>query len=674
MMKINKMVMCGILSTAAALTLHAEELALSAIEVQESIDTTVVKDVSGDEVRSADLADALFKLDPDIQIIRRSGIANDIILRGMRKDNINVLIDGGKIYGGCPNRMDPPISHVLASNVDHIIIKEGPYDVEHFGTLSGLMDVETKAPEAGFHGEGDLNIGSWGYRKIGASASGGSEKLRLFVGGSTETSGQYEDGDGKTLAEQVDAFAAENPTNPKIQGAKFKPEYHDMKAYKKDTAMIKLFADITDSQKVKASYTINRSKNVLYPNTPMDAKQDDSDLFNIEYTLSDLGEWSKALNVKFYNSWVYHPMGTYFRMSSNQALVENVMHSRIYGGTVKNSVDAWNGTLSYGVDGSKRRWDGEYRKNGVYWGESIDDAVTKNGALFADFSKKYDRFDLDAGLRYDHTKITTAEAGIGGNDYDALNAFLYATYHLNDEVNIFGGIGKNSRVPDGKELYFRSNPGMGGAMKGTPTLDQTSNYQIDLGLEKNYADMATVKIKGFYSKLKDFIAYNKSKPEHNYENVDATLYGLSLDGTYAWSDTLSFDGGLSWLKGRKDHPLAGQSDEDMPNIPPLKGNVGVNWDYSEAGTLRVSMVVADSWDDYDADNGEQKLGAYAVFNLKATHQVTDRMEVTAGVDNIFDRSYAVTNTYADMTLLTGGEPMLLNEPGRYLYANLAYRF
>ncbi|WP_456322148.1 TonB-dependent receptor [Hydrogenimonas sp.] len=671
MIKIRNIARFGMLSVAATLALQAQELSLSTVEVEETVDATVVKDVAGEEVRSADLAEALYKLDPDVQIVRRSGIANDIILRGMRKDNINVLIDGGKLYGGCPNRMDPPISHVLASNVDHIVIKEGPYDVEHFGTLSGLVDVVTKAPEAGFHSEGDLNIGSWSYKKVGVSASGGSDKVRVFVGGSVETSGQYEDGDGRTLAEQLDEYVKANPTQA---GRAFKPQDHDMNSFRKDTAMVKLFADITDSQKVEASYTINRSKNILYPNTPMDAKKDDSDLFNIEYTVADLGEWSKELSLSFYNSWVYHPMGTYFRKSSNTALVENVMDSRIYGGKIKNGLDLFNGRLSFGIDASKRRWDGDYRKNGAYWGKSIDDAVTKNGAFFADFKKSYDRFDMEAGLRYDHTKITTDEAGIEGNDYDALGGYLYGTYNIGESLKIFGGLGKASRVPDGKELYFRTNPKMGAKMKGTPTLDQTSNYQVDAGVEKMFGDTASLKMKLFYSKLKDFIAYNKTKSEHNYENVDAKIYGLSLEGTYAFTDTLYLDGGASWMKGRKDHPLSGQSDKDMPNIPPLKGTLGLNWDYSDNGTLRASMVAADSWDDYDADNGEQKIPAYAVFNLKATHQATDRLEVTAGVDNIFDRTYAVTNTYADMTLVSGGDPMLLNEPGRYIYCNVAYRF
>ena len=52
--------------------------------------TKVVKNISGEEVKSADLAEALTQNIPSVSLIRRSGIANDITLRGQKRDNINV--------------------------------------------------------------------------------------------------------------------------------------------------------------------------------------------------------------------------------------------------------------------------------------------------------------------------------------------------------------------------------------------------------------------------------------------------------------------------------------------------------------------------------------------------------------------------------------------------------
>ncbi len=282
--------------------LWAEEAELPEITVE----ATKLSDVSGEEVKSADLAEALTKKVPSISIVRRSGIANDIILRGQKKDNINILIDDAKIYGACPNRMDPPTSHVLTNNIDGIEITEGPYDVENFGTLSGAVKITTKKPAKEFGGEVSLNVGSWGYRKGALTLNGGTDRVRALVSVSGETSEQYEDGDGNTFAEQIDNFLPNSMQQ-------YKDEYRDLDAYEKKTFMGKVYVDVTENQELALSYTANRSDDILYPNTPMDALYDDSDIINLDYTLKDLGSYSKALEIQYYLSKVDHPMSTFYR-------------------------------------------------------------------------------------------------------------------------------------------------------------------------------------------------------------------------------------------------------------------------------------------------------------------------------------------------------------------------
>jgi len=88
------------------------------------------------------------------------------------------------------------------------------------------------------------------------------------------------------------------------------------------------------------------------------------------------------------------------------------------------------------------------------------------------------------------------------------------------------------------------------------------------------------------------------------------------------------------------------------------------------------MVAAKRWNNYDSDNREQELAGYAVFNVKYNYKITKHFDVTLGVDNIFDKTYAVSNTYADVGLnkFLTDDVQLINEPGRYLYANLRYTF
>jgi iron complex outermembrane receptor protein len=673
------------LSFICALSLQAAQVELETINVEAKADTEIIKDVHGEDIKSADLAEALFKQSPSVSLVRRSGIANDVIVRGQKKDNINVTIDGTKVCGACPNRMDPPVSHVLTNNIDFIEINEGPYNVEDFGVLSADVKIHTIKPSKEWSGDINLGYGSWNYKKAAFSLSGGTDTLRVLVSGSTETSEQYEDGDGNDFVGQIqreiDAGKVNMSKNPQYQD-----KYKDLDAYEKKTLMTKIFWDITDNQELRLSYTANRSDDVLYPSSKMDAIYDDSDIYNLEYIAKNLGTYSKKLDFQAYQSEVEHPMSTEYREMGKMMYMTHALTTKMQGAKLKNSFDLANHTITAGLDYSLRNWDGGYLKNDKPLAEkffhSIYDVDTENQSIFLKDKIKMDKLVLDVGLRYDSTEITSANVKQQSNDYDELNGYIYATYNADKQSKYFAGFGKSSRVPDAKELYWIGSPMKmpDGSMKamsiGTPNLEATINYEFDMGVEKQFDD-AIFKAKVFYSQLDDFIAYNASKKMNKYENIDASIYGIEMSGTYIATESLYFDYGFAYQRGEKDTPLTGQSGTNMPEIPPFKYNLAVNYDWDESFTLRAELVGSDTWSDFDVENGEQELGAYAVLNLKVTKRFAQNFELTLGVDNMFDTTYAVSNTYKDLLLLTtigDNEVMLMNEPGRYLYTNLSYKF
>lgn len=632
-------------------------------------------DVSVQQVKSADLADALSKKMPGISLVRRSGIANDIILRGQKKDNINILIDNAKVYGACPNRMDPPTSHVLNNNIEAIEITEGPYDVENFGTLSGAVKITTKIPEMGLHGDVSVNAGSWDYQKFAANLSGGNEKLRGMVSVSQESGGQYEDGDGNTFPDQIEEQLPGSMAN-------YKAEYEDRDAYEKSTFMGKLYAFIADNQEMEFSVTANRSDDVLYPSSRMDALYDDSDIVNLNYRIAELGKYSDELEFQVYDSQVEHPMSTFYRMSSGPDSANeriSYLETHTQGSKIINSLSL-SDTLDMriGLDMSKRNWDGEYEGFGTSAGitgiASIPDVDTQNSAVFVVLEQMLTGATVKYGARFDDTSITTTDSSLDDNDYDSVSAFIHGTYQLSDNNKLFAGVGRSARVPDARELYFHSTMG-GGMLIGNPELDETTNTELDLGIETRQGDL-TIKTRIFFSSLDDFIHYNDSKMMRKFDNVDATISGLDVSGNYAINARTSVDFGLAYLQGEKDEALDGQTDKDLAEIPPLKMNVSLNYSYRDNSSAMFEVVAADSWDNFDADNGEQELDSWAVINIKLQHRFNKKFGVTFGIDNLFDETYAMSNTYKDLTLLAdgSGDVMLLNEPGRYVYLNGVYSF
>lgn len=639
-----------------------EEISLDSVVVTDTLKSKIVNDISNENLKSADLAQALSEVSPSISLVRRSGIANDIIVRGQKKDNINILLDDAKIYGACPNRMDPPTSHVLSNNIQSVEVVEGPYDVENFGTLSAKVKVNTKKPKEGFNADVNVNYGSYGYSKYSATLSGGTKDIKALISASTESSEQYEDGDGNTLAQQLEK-------NSKDALRVYSDKYKDMDAYEKKSFMSKLYFNLNDKQEINLSYTANRSDDILYANTGMDAIYDDSDIYSFNYIANDLSKFSKKLKFNTYYSKVDHPMATTYRKNGAMEMT-NHMKLKIKGAKLQNDMNFYKGTLTLGLDTSKRTWEGEYsNKSNPYLADSISKTDTKNKAAFIKYNKDINSFNIELASRYDKTDIKT-DGNEQDNDYNSLSAYLLTTYKVNNSLNFFAGIGKSSRVPDARELYFKKS----GKLIGTPNLDKTTNYEIDLGFEKTFTNFK-IKTKFFYSTLKNYIAFNDSKTINKFENVDAKIYGFDVSGYYYATDEIYFDYAVAYQRGKKDEALDGQSDTDLAEIPPLKTTLAFNYEEGK-NRFRAALVAAKAWSNYDEDNAEQRLAGYGILNLKYENSYINNTVVTLGVDNVFDKTYATSNTYKDLTLLssTSDEVMLLNEPGRYVYVNIKYSF
>jgi iron complex outermembrane receptor protein len=654
------------LSLTVVAVLNASEIQLPKI----SIESTTITEVSQEAQLSADLAQALSSSVPSIDMNRRSGIANDIYIRGQKRDNISVDVDGTKIFGACPNRMDPPTSHIVTSQIEDIEVIEGPYDVENFGTLSGGLKITTKEPTKDLSGEVTFGVGSWNYRKVGATVSGGNDFIKVLISGSSESSDQYEDGDGNTLAEQTNLKA----TTP----FKYQSQYEDMEAYKKKSLMAKAYITVTDDQELRLSMTNNRSDDVLYPNSKMDAAYDYSNIYSIAYDVQNISDIYKNLNLKYYYSDVDHPMDTRYRVAGATTYRTNHLKTTMQGLKLKNSFDVYGYNLLFGLDGSRRTWEGKYYTTTVATGAVIPTSIstsiphteTENMAVFAKVEKTFGDFDVEIGARFDDTEITPDDTSRRTRNFDALSANLLTTYNLNEANKIFLGVGQASRVPDPRELHNTSSTTL--AYIGNENLDQTTNTEVDLGYELNN-NMMNFKVKTFYSMLEDYIYYNNSAIK--FQNVDATVYGAELSTSIYATDSLTVDMKASYKVGEKDDVAPG-ADEDLADIAPLRGDIALNYEYMTNSVATIQVQASDKWDDYDADSGEQELDSWAVVNLKVKHAVNKNFDFTLGVNNLFDETYALSNTYADLTLLgsDGYNTMLLNEPGRYIYTNLSFKF
>ncbi|HLD23529.1 MAG TPA: TonB-dependent receptor, partial [Sulfuricurvum sp.] len=573
-------------------------------------------------------------------------------------------IDDAKICGACPNRMDPPAMHVSSSQIASVEVQEGPFDVTQFGSLGGAINVVTKDPSKGMHGEVSATLGSYDYRKISTTIEGGNDSVQALVGYSRETSGQYKDGDGKTLSEQ-----AESSTKP------YSAAHKNDDAYERQNFWAKVVGNVGDNQKLTLSYFGDRADNVLYPRYPMDALMDDTDMFKAKYQLFSLGEYSDELSIEAYHSKVEHDMGTDFRTGMSSV---SLVDATIKGVRAENTASIAETEITFGLDLSTRNWNGtKGTRANPYTIIQLPDADTENIGIYAKALKTLGSLDLSGGLRYDDTAIDADQTLTGmsttkDRDYNNVSANVLGRYHYSANGNFFVGAGQSSRVPDARELYFTG--------AGNTNLKETINREIDMGVEHTFGNLH---LKGtlFYSDLKDYIyAYKVVGTTTTFANIDARIVGGDITADYLLNNEWSLNSGVAYQRGTKKDvsqldslATLPQTDKDLADIPPLKGRVALVFDDSK--NYAAAEWIAARHQTYDQNNGEQAISGYGILNLKYGTEFGNGFSLTAGINNFFDRTYAVSNSYIGLTtIMEGAQPLVLNEPGRNFYTTLSYKF
>jgi iron complex outermembrane receptor protein len=636
---------------------YAQEILLKELEVKAKKETfkdsLEVREIR--ESSAKDVGEVLTKLE-GIWKIRKGGIANDVVLRGFSRDNINVLIDGSRVYGACPLRMDPPAFHVDLSEVERIEVIKGPFDVRYQGSMGGLVNIITKKPEKGFNLKLNTSVGSFNFINLSPVVSYADDKFGILVGYSYRYSKPYKDGDGRRVTEY----------------ANYKPEFRNKKAFEINTYWTKLGFKPIENHSVEFSYTRQDARNILYPYLRMDTIRDTTDRFNMNYQIDGISDMLKSLKFSLYYAKVDHPMDTTFRTGM---YMKTNAKSKTYGGRLEANL----GDLTLGFEAYKRNWDAV-----THMGQHVIPNVdTESFGLYGEYKRDLsDRLRLVTGLRLDTTKTKAdrSKANTGlyfayknttstskTDTYPSGNVQLF--YELQKGTELFVGLGHSVRVPDAQERYFSRADWV-----GNPELKPSRNTELDLGI-KHFTDRALIKATAFYSFVKDYITVHKASdsPEvRSYENVNAQFFGGEADLRLSLTQELFLFGGMSYVQARKEtKPDKKIRSSNVAEIPPLKTRLALRYDkgiyFGE-----VETILSATQNRVDTDLNEQKTSGYGVVNVKVGGNFRG-FTISAGVDNVFDKKYFEHLSYLRSPFAMPPS-VKVPEPGRTFYINASYTF
>ncbi len=332
---------------------------------QESTIIVSEKRVKLEEINEKGYTEAIegLKQIEGVHFTKRGKSSIDLNLRGLSKENINILIDGDKAYGACPNRMDPPASLLTFDNLESIEVIKGPYDVKNQGSMGGAVYTKTKDIKLGLENSIKLQVGSYDEKMASFRTAYGLETFKIAVTGSYQGYKPYKDGNGNSITKvypDLDhpLYLFPYPTSINIDGtsinlANFNYEYPGVLPFElqtvpssnrykyqkrniateKKTAGIKTNIAISPQQELEIEGYYFTTTNSLTPYLLMDMVWDEFKKGSIQYSIKNINENVKKLSLKIYGSSTLHDMTDELRCSSttNNTNCSESTLSRKYG-------------------------------------------------------------------------------------------------------------------------------------------------------------------------------------------------------------------------------------------------------------------------------------------------------------------------------------------------------
>jgi iron complex outermembrane receptor protein len=696
-MKHTPIAIALVLSSQVALA-QTEQLPPVTVEATTLSDASTVSAAPA-EIVPAPVSDGgeLLRAIPGMSGSRMGGQAIDPIIRGQKATQLNILLDGAYVHGGCPNRMDPPTAYTATDSYDRVTVIKGSQTVLYGSGGSGgtvLFERRTPAFSDTEHFRGRL---SGGYRdnadtkELGADLATGNRQGFLRALLDWKDAGNYQDGDGN------DVHSAYNKRGGSV-----------ILGYTPDAAT-----------RLELSAEANRERDSLYAGAGMDSPYSDADTYRLRFERSRTSGPFDGLKAELYLSQVDHLMDNHSLRTPPAMMMmwkDAPSSSDTVGGRLSVDLSSGNALWTVGVDLQNNDRDAERLRtmNGAVEAILWPGATLDQSGVFAEVELPVvERGSLRGGLRYDRVE---ADISRGDQAYDVTQSFagetpttsneLYALYYADvrnsaRENNIGGflryeqpvfdgkaraaiGVSRSVRTADATERYLASRMVMNMAMPmdmswvGNTTLAPEKHQQVEASLSWGGSGWHSA-LSVFVDKVDDFILRDRARAQAGillnrpsvtiYRNVDATLAGFEWQGDHRWSTALRSTASLAYVNA--------QNDTDGRNIaqtPPLEASVGLDYErgpWALAGVVRANATQHEIDPLSGLDVG--KTSGWAVLDLYGRYKPAKAVTVSAGVDNLFDATYAYHVNRAASDPFNPAA-VQVNEPGRSLWLKAAVDF
>ncbi len=628
---------------------------------------------------------------PNIAGIRKGGCNIDPVIRGFKYSQLLVVIDDGMtIEGGCPNRMDPAVSHIEPEDIESLEVIKGPYAMRYGSSLGGVINIRTIRPRPfeTFTADATVYLGYTGNpagRKEHLAVEGGNRTLFFRFSANDKKNEDYKAGNGETV---------------------------EAKSHKYNLTG-QLGLKVARQHELLLSYDRSYGRGILFPTLPMDEREDNTSLTSLDYTWHILASPWKTLKVKLYQTNVDHLMDNKNRSISDTMVAVTHVLSATTGLRAESHWQSGNQDVYFGVDYRNISKDGQRTKSAimqptlpVYVEQIWNNAVIQNAGIFAEYRGRHKHVEWIVSARLDDNKATSDDIEIRkmdkviyscrNNTSDFLNPGVsMGLYH--DLSRYFSAgimIGRGVRSPDMIERFITLLPvGYDNFdYLGNPQLKPEKNNEIDLTVRFNHPLAGAAEFNLFCSYVTGFITGvivppAEQKPLSDgvlgvkrFQNIEPVLFrgmefSMKTPAESLWEFTLTAAYTRATISKMTRLVLDDQSQitgeeeirhDPLAEVPPFESTLSFSYKLFGSRLIPIAAIRVTAPQNYVSQAFyEKKTPGFVVADLRVSYMFKSMLQIYGGVNNIFNVLY-----YEHLNRRIIGSSLNLYEPGRNFYINL----
>jgi len=511
-------------------------------------------------------------------------------------------------------------------NAEKIEVLKGPVSALYGPNgLTGVINVVEKKPKDGLHGDFEGLLGSYGTGKISANVNGGKNGFNYLV------KANYYKSDG----------------------------YRDHSAYNSSHFGTKLSKDMDKAGKLKFTFDYSLSDSELAGSLDSITFVENPSANDRNYAGYDKKLYRAYLDyTKTWNSQSILNVDVYTRGRKDEGHYSDTTWGKydvgLFGGEAryKFGFDLFGQTNSITVGGKFDRESSDMEEfkrdedNGVIGdlsnkgeviydmtGFYLEDEFNISDKIFLTLGLRYDRIDYDWKDQFNEGSRNTSNT----QTIDAISPKFGFAYNPNNQLTVFGNIGKGFNPPQYSEMFI-------GGRTAAPNPDLKPEYltNYEIGLRGNLIKKINYQI-SYY--LMDFVDQIGTEPDPDspgdeiYENVGDTRHkGIEASVNYQILHNFSAFVSYSYLDARftkdPDDELVGNR---LKKAPYNQYSLGARYNFGFGLAVSADYKFVG---EYHMDNENMFMyEGYSLLNAKLMYKLK-RFRASFAINNLLDEKYA----------------------------------